>query len=294
MVEEPDWAQQAAQQAAKEAQQAAQQAEQAAQQAAQQAAKEAQEAAQQAEKGAQQALEEAAEVSGVFGRLRSGDTFLFLFALLIATLMVSIIGNEHLAGRIVGAFLSGAAPLVAFRAAKASRRWIVAGWFVFVATVILSVFGEWIDQPYAVTSINFLHMVLLFFCIPITLRRLLEHETVTGETVAGSLCVYLLLGLAFANLYLAISAGGASPVLLATAQNDVPLTRGDFFYFSFIGMLTVGFGDVVPVTQWAKALTVVQAVFGQVVLLTLVARMVSTARIQHGVRRGGLRIRGRG
>lgn len=234
---------------------------------------------------AAQAQDDAAQVTGIVGRLRSGDTFLFLFVLLILTLVVTIVGYDRLPGRIVGAFLSGATPLVALLAAKASRRWLVAGWLLFVGTLIVSVFGEWIDQPFAVASVNSLHMILMFFCVPITLRRLLQHETVTGETVAGSLCVYLLIGLAFGNLYLTLSAGGVAAVLLPTAQSDVPLVRGDYYYFSFISMLTVGFGDLVPITQWAKALTVVQAIFGQVILLTLVARMVSVAQIQRGPRR---------
>ena len=49
-------------------------------------------------------------------------------------------------------------------------------------------------------------------------------------------------------------------------------------------MLTVGFGDVIPVSQWAKSVTVVQAVIGQVVLLTLVARLVSVAGFRNVTR----------
>jgi hypothetical protein len=77
---------------------------------------------------------------------------------------------------------------------------------------------------------------------------------------------------------MAMSAGGSDPVISATFQKDLPVNRGDFYYYSFIGMLTVGFGDFVPITQAAKALTALQAILGQVVLLTLVARMVSTAK----------------
>ena len=63
-------------------------------------------------------------------------------------------------------------------------------------------------------------------------------------------------------------------------ERDIPIDRGDFYYYSFIGMLTVGFGDFVPLSDWGKALTASQAIIGQVVLLTLVARMVSVAQVR--------------
>jgi len=226
----------------------------------------------------EEAVERAAMFGGLFKRLRDGDTFFFLFLLLLVNFAVAVTANESLPGRIVAGVLSGAAPLVAFLAAKAPRRWVFVAAGAFVATFFLSGFGEWIDNPLAVSAVNTLHLILLFWSVPIVLRRLFAHEQVTFETVAGSLCVYLLIGLAFANLYMAMSAGGSDPVISATFQKDLPVNRGDFYYFSFIGMLTVGFGDFVPITQAAKALTALQAILGQVVLLTLVARMVSTAK----------------
>lgn len=223
----------------------------------------------------------AAGVSGALGRVRSGDTFLFLFVLLIVTLGMAIIGTSETAGRVVFEVLSGATLLVTLLAAKASRSWKVAGWLVFISAVIVASASVSVhDAPLAAVTIPASHVALLLLCVPIVLRRLLQHEEVTGETIAGSLCVYLLLGLAFANLYLALSAAGDAPVLKATVAAEMPLVIGDYIYYSFIGMLTVGFGDVVPVTQWAKAATVVQAIFGQVVLLTLVARLVSVAQFR--------------
>jgi voltage-gated potassium channel Kch len=47
------------------------------------------------------------------------------------------------------------------------------------------------------------------------------------------------------------------------------------YYFSFVTLTTVGFGDVVPAAGTARTLVVVEALIGQIVLVTLVARLVS-------------------
>ena len=46
------------------------------------------------------------------------------------------------------------------------------------------------------------------------------------------------------------------------------------YYFSFVTLTTVGFGDVVPVAGGVRTLAVVEALIGQIVLVSLVARLV--------------------
>ena len=57
---------------------------------------------------------------------------------------------------------------------------------------------------------------------------------------------------------------------------DVERPRpGDFMYFSFITLTTVGYGDLTPFTDAARSAAVFEAVLGQVFLATAVARIVS-------------------
>jgi voltage-gated potassium channel Kch len=50
---------------------------------------------------------------------------------------------------------------------------------------------------------------------------------------------------------------------------------GDYTYFSFVTLTTVGYGDITAASDIAKRLVVVEAFIGQVFLITLVARLVS-------------------
>jgi hypothetical protein len=52
------------------------------------------------------------------------------------------------------------------------------------------------------------------------------------------------------------------------------LEASTFQYFSFITLTTVGFGDVLAVTNFTRMLVAMQAVFGQVFLVTVVALVV--------------------
>jgi len=54
-----------------------------------------------------------------------------------------------------------------------------------------------------------------------------------------------------------------------------PHTQSEFVYFSFVSLTTLGFGDLSPAVGLPQALTVLEALTGQIFLVTLVARLVT-------------------
>jgi voltage-gated potassium channel Kch len=93
---------------------------------------------------------------------------------------------------------------------------------------------------------------------------------VTLSTVAGVICLYLLLGIMFAQLYQA----GLELTDDAFIYSEA-LTRFDLVYFSFVTLTTVGFGDIVPGIDATRALAATEAISGQLFLVTVVARVIS-------------------
>ena len=91
------------------------------------------------------------------------------------------------------------------------------------------------------------------------------------STVLGALCTYVLVGLLFAFVYLAVDALRDAPFF---AQPG-PHQQSEFLYFSFVCLTTLGFGDLSPTVGLSQALTVLEALLGQVFLVTLVARLVT-------------------
>ncbi len=51
-------------------------------------------------------------------------------------------------------------------------------------------------------------------------------------------------------------------------------TASDLLYFSVITLATVGFGDITPAAEVARAVTVVEALVGQLYLVSVVAGVV--------------------
>lgn len=101
------------------------------------------------------------------------------------------------------------------------------------------------------------------------LNRVLRHERVTFQTVMGGVAAYALIGFAMAFAYQGIDLLTEAPFL------DGLVDRGDYTYFSFVTLTTLGYGDITAATDLAKRLVVVESFVGQVFIVTLVARMVS-------------------
>ena len=55
-------------------------------------------------------------------------------------------------------------------------------------------------------------------------------------------------------------------------------TTADDLFFSFVTLTTTGYGDLVPAANPGQTLAVIEAVAGQLVLVTAVARVVTAWR----------------
>lgn len=116
-----------------------------------------------------------------------------------------------------------------------------------------------------------LSLLYSFYGVALILPYILRQRTVTLSVILGAVCVYVLIGSVFATIY--GFAAAADPEVFFPAQ-DATATNTAFGYFSFVTLTTVGFGDIVPVASWVRAITVLEALTGQIFLVVLVARLV--------------------
>jgi amino acid transporter len=113
------------------------------------------------------------------------------------------------------------------------------------------------------------------------LRSLLKQRQVTGDTLALSISVYLLLGLTWGLFYMllfqcqqdAFNFGGA--VDLSVEPSRVHrLVSPILIYFSLTTLATIGYGDITPLSLQTRYAAVAEGITGQLYLAILVARLV--------------------
>jgi hypothetical protein len=127
------------------------------------------------------------------------------------------------------------------------------------------------EDRHMVALASFLYALLFAVAFPSIVRRAFQHRNVTLNTLAAGISAYLIIGLWFATIY----RGMASIQGGEFFAQPGPLRPGDFVYFSFITLTTVGYGDLSPFSNSARSAAVIEAVLGQVFLVTAVARIVS-------------------
>jgi hypothetical protein len=98
-----------------------------------------------------------------------------------------------------------------------------------------------------------------------------DQRGVNAQSVRGAICVYLLIGLMFVFVYGAVAALGHEPFFAGGSDGD----RGLRVYFSFVTLATLGYGDYTPGTDFGRSLAIIEALVGQLYLVTVVALLMS-------------------
>lgn len=125
--------------------------------------------------------------------------------------------------------------------------------------------------------------VFFIFIIVSILLEIFQKHAVTLDMIYGSICVYLLIGVAWAYVYSSLetiypgSFGFSSIVAQANPSlNESSIDLSYLFYYSFVTLTTLGYGDIIPVTHPAQSLATLEAITGQFYIAILVARLVAT------------------
>ncbi|MBB4932187.1 voltage-gated potassium channel Kch [Lipingzhangella halophila] len=148
-----------------------------------------------------------------------------------------------------------------------------------LVTPVFLAFGVWVAFDQANTdarlgmlaSLGVFQLVLMHSLVRAMFR---SRGAPRGlNLVAAAVCVYLLIGGVFASLF------GAMEILRPgsfadTTHPDSHLAWQQLTYFSYVTQATLGYGDVVPVSPWARSLASFQAMTGTIFLATVIARLV--------------------
>jgi hypothetical protein len=119
-------------------------------------------------------------------------------------------------------------------------------------------------------------LFLMLVCYGI-LSDIFSRDEITTDTVFGAAAVYLILGLLFARLFLLVEhlSPGSFQITGDLARNVTERPLGVLHYFSLITLTTVGYGDIIPISPFARSLAAVEAVIAQLYIAAVIARLVA-------------------
>jgi hypothetical protein len=204
--------------------------------------------------------------------VRALDSYASLLVLLLANFFLLELVDDARWGAFGSTVLAAVALVVAISDPQTGHT-ITRGHAVLIAAcVALAAVVLFVNSAELLAFTYLLPAVLLVTAtLPVTVSRVLRHRRITYETVLGALCAYVLIGLLYAFLYLAVHKFRDKPFFAQPGEH----AQSEFLYFSFVALTTLGFGDLSPSVGLPQALTVLEALSGQIFLVTLVARLVT-------------------
>ena len=150
--------------------------------------------------------------------------------------------------------------------------------FLAIPTIILA----WLDLAYPCPlffiSNAFVTSIFLFLCTVSILCDVVLRAKVTLETLRGVICAYFMIAFAFAYSYYLveyISPNSFHLIGESSSIYDYSHYFSELLYFSFVTLLTIGYGDITALKSVGQTLTVLEGTIGQFYIAILVARLVS-------------------
>jgi hypothetical protein len=116
-------------------------------------------------------------------------------------------------------------------------------------------------------------VMLFFYVVALMIRRIFRTRVVTRETIGLAVSAYMLVGVVWAICYVTLEL--VYPGSFRFTESSAPSTFwAELYYFSFVTLTTLGYGDVVPTSPMARSLAILEAITGLMFLGILVARLL--------------------
>jgi len=171
--------------------------------------------------------------------------------------------------------------LMAVLVAGRHRRWVLIGLIlVFPPLLLASIKGLDVSTPIVVYNVYFI-LLSLFILIAIIsiLQDVLKGHHITVHSISGVISVYILIALVWTIGYSMVEVNwpGSFDTPISSTWSAVYSTSGVFatlFFYSVVTITTAGYGDVTAVSPYARSLTSLELVVGQIFLAVLVAWLV--------------------
>jgi hypothetical protein len=206
------------------------------------------------------------------------------FTILLATILLLLVSQPILSDHAFAQnFVSGSIALVlvsALYAFRTTKTYFTIALILIVPSIGSRLALQFTANPAIETADAICSCLFLAVTVIALVSRLFTVKSVTFESISAAVCAYLLMGVAWAYAFALVELrhpGSFSAAILRRPTGNIePLLAliHTFIYYSFVCLTTTGFGDILPVSEGARSLSVMEAVFGQLYMAILIARLV--------------------
>jgi len=201
------------------------------------------------------------------------DRFGLLLGATMAAFAIEGISTPGVWNQVVVTILLGGTLVLALWAADARpivMRVATAITLCLVAVSVVEAVAGKVDN----TAVRISNLLLVFLAPPAVvvgvLRSIRGRQKISVAAVLGVLCLYILVGLFFAQLFGALDRIDGGHFFANGAVGNL----SDCVYFSFTTLATIGYGDITTAGNLGHTLAVTEGLIGQIYLVTIVSLFV--------------------
>jgi len=208
----------------------------------------------------------------------------FLYLLFFILMMIALKPLDEFIGKfgILLDLIITAILLSAIYAISQKRNFRIIGVLLAVPMLLSVWFTHFFKITWLQISGNLFGIAFFAFIIITILSFIFSQDEITIDQIAGAAVVYLLMATMWIYAYRVIEMIHPGSFYIAQGHSTgQPLS---FMYYSFVTITTLGYGDIFPISTAAKSCAILEAVIGQLYLVSTVAWLVG-ANISQAIRK---------
>jgi hypothetical protein len=221
----------------------------------------------------QDALDKQQRKLGTFRRLRHLELLLALVGIILGQ---AILNDNSNVNRTIFNLLFFTVVISAMRSLSQSRAVQIFAFTTGVFALSASMLAEFQPSRGLLVGVYACYLAIFLSLLNALSRSVFQSGRIDTNRILGAVCIYFLLGLIWALVYSIIEVCSPNSfnipdyVALGVRQQMVC----DMIYFSNVTLTTLGYGDVLPLSNLTRTLANLEAMAGQLYIAIVIARMV--------------------
>ena len=198
--------------------------------------------------------------------------FLFLIISLLGYLIVTPLLEGFIGIKLLLGIFTTAIFITAIYAVSRKKLFFVIG-SLLALPMLVSMWSTYlVDIPTLLLVGNCFGILFFAFAVVNILSFVFKQHEITLDVIHGAIVAYLLIAMMWASIFSLVES--LQPGSFAMVKSQIKEGNLPFYYFSFVTITTLGYGDITPATDIARSFAFLEAVVGQIYLVVLVARLV--------------------